>query len=310
MSDELSKHPRTRSQYEELSSNLKKYVDYEYEKHKTNTISSLRKMQEKEELTSSELLESFLLPDEERIPGLDPLNVSRYYVISAENPYEREKFIDTGYDMEMYLTNKRLLLVRAGESARPILAQVTSYPDEVSPFNKGERKPTGMEYKVGYTASDSYGCIPFPLNNIYGISLLVQHESSSHSYVKPKQNKGGLAIFGVILLAIGIALGAIFKFEDIWAAVSAVMMVVGIIAVLISLLGNPNNVSEPKKSNRESKEMRLVTLDPVYMTKAAVHIEINIYKHNAKFIAQWARELQNRSQAICDTKVFEKRMVV
>jgi hypothetical protein len=47
----------------------------------------------------------------------------------------------------------------------------------------------------------------------------------------------------------------------------------------------------------------------IQMTKASFHAQIDEAHNSARLMARWVRELQHRSEAICDSKVSENRMI-
>jgi hypothetical protein len=296
MQNELSKHHDTGPQYQLLDRNLKKAIDKAYAKHDEKTSTMLSSMLEEEEVTSKELLQGFLLPSEELVPGLEPLSVDYYSVCSLSDRYDPQKYLDSDRNLEMYLTDKRLLLVRAGQTSNPILDQ----PEQTA---QGE-------YRVGCTKADSYSCTPFPLNSIFSISFRIENEVSSQSRVKGKGGRGGLIAFGILLLIGGTVMGVISKFkEPVLTVAMATMGLVGLGLIIAGIVRNPAEVSVSKETTTQGKWLRLAALDPIYMTKSSVNIEINADKHTAKSMANWVKELQNRCEAIRDPKVFEKRLV-
>jgi len=291
--DILMGYSQTSRIYRSLPENLRGAVKEEFEKHHEKADSVLKGIHEKEELSTKALLQSFLTPDEELIP-IDPLKVDSYYIYSAKEPYS-EEYLDSGYGAEMYLTNKRLIIVSAGESQQPILEDNST----------GDKK----EYKVGNKSGDYYNFVPFLLNNIYGISQKLENEVSCSSIVREKKGRsGGLLAGGIILIFLCFIIGVASEFESPWWSM---LLLIGIILLIVGALAKFTKIerSHPSESIMRRRQLRLVTLDPVYMNRASLTIEIN-KEHTIKSIMQWVRELQNRCEAICEPRAFEKTMLV
>lgn len=297
MEIELSKHQDTRYEYQGMDESLRKAVNEEYSRHEQTVQLTLDSIIEKEGVTAAELLQSILLPEEKLVSDLDPLSVSRYSVSPASDPYDPQKYLDSGQDLEMYLTDKRLLLVRAGKSTHPILEKT--------------EQTAGKGYKVGCTKADSYSCLPLPLTNIYGFSLSMDREVSSQSIVKQKAGVGGFLVVGILLLIAGIIVGVVSGFKEaIMTAAMAVMILAGLGLIIAGVFRRGVDISDSQQKIKQGKYLRLLTVDPIYMTKASMNIEINEEKHTAKFVARWVSELQSRCEAIRDAKVFEKMLAI
>jgi len=293
MESELSKHSDTRDKFSNLHEKLKKALDAEYSKNKEKAASVLGAIREEEGMAIGDLLQNLLLPGEELIPDLEPLSVTSYSIRSAYDPYDLEKRLDSGHDVEMYLTNRRLLVIHAGQTIYPLL---------------GQDSPKQAEWKVGHANGDTYTFMPFPLTNIYGVSLDIHNQVLTQSTVELKGRIWPAVVGGILLAIVGGVLLA-FSLEDygIWGGLA---LVIGVLVAAAGLLHSRAKVSDPQSTQtKRGKWLRLVILDPIYMTKASFHAQIDEAQNSAKLMARWVRELQNRSEAICDSKVSEKRMI-
>jgi hypothetical protein len=294
MENDLSEHQDTRYEYQAIDEYLKKSIDEEYSNQEQHAQSILDSTIKKEGITLEELLQGILLTGENLIPDFDPLSVSKYTVSPASDPYNPQKYLDSGQDLQMHLTNKRLLLVRSGRNSHPFL-----------------EKTGANGYKVGCTKGDSYSCLPLSLSNIYGYSLSMDREVSSEAIVKRKAGGGIFLLFGFLILIAGIVTGVINGFQDTtWIVVSAVLILAGLGLIIFGLLRRGVDISDSQQTIKQGKFLRLLLVDPIYMTKALINIDINKEKHTEKFIIRWVSELQNRCEAIRDAKIFEKRLVI
>ena len=296
MESELSKHRDTREEYQWMDDSLRRAADDECSDHEETTRSMLASTVEREGMTAQELLQSVLLPEEKLVPDVGPLSVTHYSVSPASAPNDPKKYLDAGQDLDMYLTDRRLLLVQAGQSNHLILEKA--------------EQTEGKSYIVGSLRADSYSCLPIPLTNIYGLSMSISCSVSSQSIVRRK-GEGGLLVFGILLLVAGIVVGVVSGFRDRNLTIAmAVLVSAGLGLIVAGILRRQVEVFESEQKMQQNKYLRLLTVDPGYMTKASMRITIDAEKHTARFVARWVSELQGRCEGIRDAKVFEKRLVV
>ena len=288
----MTKDIKDLSSFEKVENeNVKNLIQIAYDKCKNQSLEIYETIQT---ITEREMLEQFLIPEEEIIP-IKPLQVDEYLILSADEPNE-EKYIDRGERVEMYLTNKRLLLVsRAG--------------DENPSLEFDEEK-----IKVGYSKSSAYNLVAFPLNNIYGISFKIESKVKSIASIIPKKIGKGIGA-GIFFLLVGIILFIMSSevprdLKDILANIGIVGITIGFLAILISLVSGRSTISEPATDTETQRLVNLVTLDPIYMKRASLRIFIDPEEHKPESILQWLRELQNRCEAVIHPKAFEKRMWV
>jgi hypothetical protein len=199
----------------------------------------------------------------------------------------------------MYLTNKRLILVEAGEDNLPTLDARRDAAGKIKQVN------------IGTAREDSSNFTAFPLNNIYGVSIKLKNKVSNNSIVKPRERSSSLGILGGILLAFGflfMVLGFMSEADEM-TFFAMIMIIIGIVLLVVSY-GKEHEITRLPQSIEKIRLLNLVTLDPVYMNRASLKIEVDDTKHNIKDIIQWCRELQNRCEAISKPKTFEKRMMV
>jgi len=168
----------------------------------------------------------------------------------------------------------------------------------------------GKSYIVGSLRADSYSCLPIPLTSIYGLSMSMSCSVSSQSIVRRK-GEGGFLVFGILLLIAGIVVGVVsgFKNNNLTIAM-AVLVSAGLGLIVAGILRRRVEIFDSEQETGQVKYLRLLTVDPSYMTKASMSIKIDAEKHTAKFVARWVSELQGRCEGIRDAKVFEKRLVV
>ncbi len=290
MPQSLYENENTRYNYLRLDDLKKSVVNREYETCFKECNLQMEALTDK--IPDEQLIKTFLIPDEDLIP-IKTLTADRYDIRLATDPYS-EKFIDFGFDVNMYLSNKRLILLDSGEYHHPILQNHE---------NGGKIERT----EVGCSRKDSTNFTAFPLNSIYGISLKLENDISNTSIVKKVSGTNiGLIILGAILAIVGLILTGQRGAEGI----GYIFLIIGIILAIAGYLQKSEDVSGPQQDIQKTRVLRIVTLDPIYKNRASLSIKIDTNKNDVKSIIQWSRELQNRCDPICNSKAFETIMNV
>lgn len=287
----------TRLDYNRLNSKDKSIADNMLKETRKMSKKEFRKIKKEEKYDKEDFLDHILTPDEDVMDVLDgPLHADSFSISTPNN----KGFEDVGIGVNVFLTDKRLILLNTSKNSSPTLK---------NHFEGAKLNQMDVKYEI----RDSFNFNTFNLCDIYGISMKGENMVKSEKKIKFVSYKWLIPLGAIIAFFAPFIMLSGFLFEDynvICIPLGLFTVVIGIVLIVIGALYRGKSYDGPHKWVSEEKTIHIVTLSPKYRSRCSLEVNVNPYKHKLPEIVYWVKNLQNRCPAINDPKPFDTVMEV
>lgn len=215
---------------------------------------------------SKDLTEKLLLPNEKFIKK--PLKLNDYELKT------HEKIIHKNSNTEVFLTDKRLMLVNT---------ELDSYPE----------LRTQPDITVSYSSKDFFKMLSIPLKHISSIWLDFYSNAKATTLIS-KINYLWLIALGALLMCISFIFWLMEHFEVKWL----VFMPVGIGMIIAAFILKSHKIHKPETTSERADFISMSVIEPLYNTRANLFLNVDTEVHNLDDIIEWVKSIQEKCKDI------------